>query len=129
MPKLNTTLYLRVTAIVLMLFGLTLAVLTGTVMHILNIKASPEGVLFIRFLGASMLGHAYINWLGSHFEWRTLRHVLLMNVVVLSLAVFLDAINLLSNPITPIWLAIFVMHALFLIGFIVAALDRRPRAN
>ena len=111
--------YLTLAATVLAAFGLLLIFVPTRLMHLLSIPVSPTGTLFMQFLGASLAGHAFLNWRARHFEANVLRVVYEMNVVALSLAVCISLMAIFATSYSRICLLIFIMHSLFLTGFLV----------
>ena len=115
---LQTKNYLKLTAAVLLLFSVVLIILPGFVLRLLNGHPSIVGSLFIQFLGASLIGTAYLNWQAARFDGQALKAVLLMNVVSLSPAVVISAVMMLRNGATYPAAAILIMHLLFLRSFV-----------
>lgn len=118
MRLLRTEIYLSLTAAVLLTFGVGLLFLPQTFMEALAIAMSEQAHMFLRFLGASLIGHAYLNWQVRRAEKRIVGPVLIMNIIALILAVGIGVTTALSGNITNVGSAILLMHTVFLSGFI-----------
>jgi hypothetical protein len=104
--------YLQFSAVVLVIFSLVLIFYPGLVFYMLGSETNNHSDLFVRFLGASMAGHAYVNWQATSFGQKTLQVIVDMNIAVLFTAVVagiwqaLVSVNLIEAFIT-------LMHILF----------------
>jgi hypothetical protein len=111
--------YLRLAAAVLAAFSLVLIFLPRPIMDLIGITYSPTGLLFLQFLGASLAGHAYLNWRAPNYGAVVVRLAYKMNIVALSLAVAISLIAIFFTSYKKICLLIFVVHIIFLSGFLV----------
>lgn len=111
--------YLALAAAVLGVLGLLLIFVPTGLMHLLSIPVSPTGTLFMQYLGASLAGHAFLNWRARHFEAQVLKIVYEMNIVALALAVCISLVAIFATVYSHICLLIFIMHGAFLSGFLV----------
>lgn len=112
--------YLNLTAAVLLIFGIVLIFFPSLVLLLFKDVQTNVAVMFMRFLGASLAGHSYMNWEAGRHDAYLLRPVYLMNIIALVLAVFMDMWAVFMDMFTLLGILIFVMHLLFLIGFLIA---------
>lgn len=118
MSIFNTTNYLKLSAAVLLLFSVGLILFPMNIMRVLGIAFSPNGAMFMQFLGASLIGHAYLNWHTRGAEIQVIRPVIRMNILALLAAVLIGTAAILTGSFSVIGLMILIMHATFLGGFI-----------
>lgn len=114
--------YLKLTAVVLLIISFALLFWTRFSMRLAMLEQSPAGTIFARWLGASMIGHVYLNWRNGSYGATTIKQVLLMNLIVLATAAIFDVYNLLQFGLHLNWLLILFMHAIFLVGFVISLL-------
>jgi hypothetical protein len=118
---------LQFTAVVLVIFSCILVFYPGLVFYFLGSETNNHSNLFVRFLGASMAGHAYLNWQANSFNRKALQIVIDLNVIVLSIAV-LAGIWQAVFSVNFIEILITLMHSLFLVGFITLhRLNKNPK--
>lgn len=116
---LQPTNYLKFTAAILLLFSVGLILAPGLLMKTLSIQISPNGTMFMQFLGASLAGHSYLNWHTKLASVEVMKPVMKMNIFALLSAVLIGIAAILTGSYSAIGLLILIMHSLFLCGFII----------
>lgn len=111
--------YLKLTAVVLLSFSIGLIFFPGFVLSLFNSRHTNIGLLFIQFLGASLVGTSFLNWSAQHFDKTAVRAVYLMNIVSLSPAVIISVVMMLIYGYALAAMAVLLMHLLFLGGFLI----------
>lgn len=119
MSIFNPIKYLKYTAAVLAVFSIVLIFFPAYVLLFFKDAQAGAAVMFMRFLGASLAGHSYMNWEVGRYEPSALRPVYLMNIIALVLAVFIDMWAIYKDMFTVLGILIFVMHVVFLLGFLI----------
>ena len=118
MVKLTLTLsavYLAAVGIGLMLFPLQFGI--GAV----PADASPELRALLRLLGGPFLGIAILNWLSRNADPRTLRSVLVANIVGFGVVAANDMVGVATGEAREIAKVFLVVHLVFTIAFVLAA--------
>jgi hypothetical protein len=111
--------YLPLTAVVLSVFSAGLLIMPGIVMRAFNITDSVMGSVFIQFLGASLAGHAYLNWQARRAAKPAVELAVTMNIVALLAALIVSLLVVFHGTYTRPGLLIMLMHTAFLSGFLV----------
>ena len=117
MNILKPTNYFKLTAAVLAFFSIGLLLVPRIFMHLLSITVSSNGAMFMQFLGASLAGHAYLNWHTRSAATEVMKPVMRMNIFALFSAVLIGLAAIITGGYTLIGLLILIMHAVFLCGF------------
>ena len=112
--------YLLFTLVPLSIFSILLIGFPVFVSNLLGIDRSPTALMMLRFLGTSLVGHAYLNYHGRNLKGEALKLILLMNIVTLAVAVGVSIPSIASGAIPTIGSLILVMHITFLLGFLVS---------
>ena len=118
MVKLTLTLsavYLAAVGVGLMFFPLHFGV--GAV----PADASPELRALLRLLGGPFLGIAVLNWLSRNADPRTLRSVLVANIVGFGVVAANDMVGVATGEAREIAKVFLVVHLVFTIAFVLAA--------
>ena len=118
MLKLTLTLsaiYLALVGIGLLLFPLQFGV--GAVPQ----DASPQLVALMRLLGVPFLGIAVLNWLSRGAEARTLKSVLIANVVGFGAVAANDIVGVATGEARDVAKYFLVLHLGFALAFIACA--------
>ena len=116
--------YLRITAVVTAIIGLTLLFWPEQILNLFIPTANEN--FFVRFIGSALLGYSTLNFLTSRVEDRRMHQIALdANLVTLTIATILSIIGVASNVVTNFgWLLIgehVVFTSLFVWARIVAA--------
>jgi len=112
--------YLKLTALVTLVFGLTLILFPGWA-EATFLNNDLDGSSFTRFLGASLFGHSYLNYRSSYLkDPGYLKVVIEANLLSLSIAVIISLVAILSGILKERALFFLFMHSIFMAGFIVA---------
>lgn len=110
--------FLKLAAIMLTLFSVALIGFPHYVMQIFTHNPTGIGEMFMQFLGASLVGHAYLNWHAHQLDKTGQKLILYMNTAALFFAVVISlAAMIISTPSWPLGL-ILIMHTMFLGGFV-----------
>lgn len=126
MVRLTLTLsavYLAAVGIGLMLFPLQFGI--GAV----PADASPELRALLRLLGGPFLGIAILNWLSRNADPRTLRSVLVANIVGFGVVAANDMVGVATGEAREIAKIFLVVHLVFTIAFVLAAKVRNRAAD
>jgi len=83
--------------------------------------ASPELIALLRLLGGPFLGIATLNWLSRNAEPRTLKAILIANIVGFGAVAANDIWGVASGEAREIAKAFLVVHLLFTLAFVAAA--------
>lgn len=76
------------------------------------------GDMMLQFLGASLAGHAYLNYKAISLHGDTLRQVYGMNIIALAIASTISGLAAILSNLSVLAYLILVMHVGFLSGFI-----------
>src|SRR5688572_6200304 len=76
----------------LLIFSSLLISYPAFVIELLNITPSDSGTMMLRFLGASMLAHSYLNYVSRNYPAAMLNHVFNMNIIALAVATIVSVI-------------------------------------
>ena len=117
MVKLTLTLsavYLAAVGVGLMFFPLHFGV--GAV----PADVSPELRALLRLLGGPFLGIAVLNWLSRNADPRTLRSVLVANIVGFGVVAANDMVGVATGEAREIAKVFLVVHVVFTIAFVLA---------
>ena len=126
MVKLTLTLsaiYLAAVGIGLMFFPLQFGI--GAV----PADASPELRALLRLLGGPFLGIAILNWLSRNADPRTLRSVLVANIVGFGVVAANDMVGVATGEAREIAKVFLVVHLVFTIAFVLAVKVRNRAAD
>ena len=126
MVKLTLTLsavYLAAVGVGLMFFPLHFGV--GAV----PADASPELRALLRLLGGPFLGIAILNWLSRNADPRTLRSVLVANIVGFGVVAANDMVGVATGEAREIAKVFLVVHLVFTIAFVLAVKVRNRAAD
>ena len=126
MVKLTLTLsavYLAAVGVGLMFFPLHFGV--GAV----PADASPELRALLRLLGGPFLGIAVLNWLSRNADPRTLRSVLVANIVGFGVVAANDMVGVATGEAREIAKVFLVVHLVFTIAFVLAVKVRNRAAD
>ena len=118
-----SALYLAAVGLALIVFPLQFGV--GAVPP----DASPQLVALLRLLGGPFLGIGVLNWLSRNAEPRTLRAVLLANIVGFGAVAANDIWGAASGEAREIAKLFLVVHLLFTLAFVAAARSVRRKAR
>jgi hypothetical protein len=83
--------------------------------------ASPELIALLRLLGGPFLGIAILNWLSRNAEPRTLKAILIANIVGFGAVAANDIWGVASGEAREIAKVFLVVHLLFTLAFVAAA--------
>ena len=83
--------------------------------------ASPELIALLRLLGGPFLGIATLNWLSRNAEPRTLKAILIANIVGFGAVAANDIWGVASGEAREIAKVFLVVHLLFTLAFVAAA--------
>jgi hypothetical protein len=110
--------FLRLTAVVTFVIGLTLAVDPGFVENFFVSVPSHGGDIFIRFLGSSLIGYTYLNWYTSGLDHiLDMRATLIGNLSTLTVAFFMSLFAVMSGTLNSKGWLIVLLHLTFGVGF------------
>lgn len=91
--------------------------------------ASPELRALLRLLGGPFLGIAILNWLSRNADPRTLRSVLVANIVGFGVVAANDMLGVATGEAREIAKVFLVVHLVFTIAFVLAVKVRNRAAD
>jgi hypothetical protein len=111
--------YLLITVVPLGLFSIYLILFPTHAARLVGMNISGMGLIMLQFLGASLAGHAVVNYRSRRGGVETRRMVYQMNITSLSLAVGIGLWATWTKHMPLIGSVILLMHMIFLLGFLV----------
>jgi hypothetical protein len=104
--------YLRVTAVVTALIGVSLLFQPDVILQ--RFIPGATGDFFVRFIGSALLGYSTLNWLASGSnDLKTYRIALDANLVTLSIATILSIAGVASGTIENLGWLLIAEHMVF----------------
>jgi hypothetical protein len=112
-------LFLRLTAFITVIIGLTLLIFPAFIENFFINSPSHGGDIFIRFLGSTLFGYACLNWFSARLnEKPATRVVLAGNFSTLSIAFFVSLIGQINGTFKSTGILIVLLHLFFASGFL-----------
>lgn len=115
---MRTTTFLRITALVTFIIGLTLIIFPLFTANLFTPDSVTGSEIFIQFLGSSLIGFAFLNWYTAKLNTASVtRPALLGNFSTLLTATVLSTIGILNGSLKMSGILIVLLHTLFASGF------------
>jgi hypothetical protein len=115
---MSVKVFLRLTSVVIVLIGFSLVVGPRFIDNFFVAKANHGEDIFIRFLGSSLIGYAYLNWFTSNLsDIKNMKATLIGNLSTLTIAFFISVFALISGTLNKNGIFIVLLHFIFAVGF------------
>ncbi len=115
---MSLTVYLRLTACITTIIGLTLIIFPSFIENFFINHPSHGGDVFIRFLGSTLFGFACLNWFTAKLDHKPSTRVTLAgNLATLSIAFIISLIGLINGTLKNVGILIVLLHFCFAFGF------------
>ena len=110
--------FLRLTAITTAVIGTVFIIAPFQVTNIFVDQLGREALMFMRFLGSSLVGYSYLNWQTAKLNKLQAMHATLVgNFATLCIALLLSIIGVVSQDLNLYGLLIVALHLVFASGF------------
>ena len=114
--KFGTVMVIK--AVVCLVFGLLLVVVSGALLSFLGITVGPGGVFVARLYGASLFGNLMLSWYGRNVAETEARRTIALDIFVYDAIGFVVALLAqLSGLMNPLGWFIVLVYLFFTLGF------------
>lgn len=110
--------FLKITAFTTALIGASFIIAPFQLTNVFVDNLGREALMFIRFLGSSLVGYSYLNWQTAKLnKLQAMRATLVGNFATLCIALLLSIIGVLTKDLNLYGLLIVALHLAFASGF------------
>lgn len=110
--------FLKITALTTALIGASFIIAPFQLTNVFVDNLGGEALMFIRFLGSSLVGYSYLNWQTAKLNKLEAMHATLVgNFATLCIALLLSIIGVLTKDLNLYGLLIVALHLVFASGF------------